>query len=198
MTKKTSSRALPRILLVSGLLALAAVATGLALTSRHGAAAEVVVYKSPTCDCCSKWVEHLEANGFTVDARDVQDLEPIKAEAGIPRRLQSRHTAYVDGYVVEGHVPTDVIQGMLAARPDIHGLAVPGMPMARRTWRGHERRPTTSTPWAGTVDSTCTRGDMLAPRRPSTRTEQGVVLKASPRKAKQPIKHRLTVVVLSG
>ncbi len=129
MTKKHSPRALSRTLLASGLLALAAVAAGLALTSRHTTAAEVVVYKSPTCGCCSKWVEHLEANGFAVDARDVQDLEPIKAEAGIPRRLQSCHTAYVDGYVVEGHVPADVIRSMLAARPDIHGLAVPGMPM---------------------------------------------------------------------
>ncbi len=89
----------------------------------------VTVYKSPTCGCCSKWVKHLEANGFSVETHDVRDVTPIKLANGVPRGLSSCHTALVEGYVVEGHVPAaDVIQ-LLDERPSIVGLAVPGMPI---------------------------------------------------------------------
>ena len=92
-------------------------------------AADVVVYKSPTCGCCGKWVEYMKEAGFTVDVENRRDLNPIKAEYGVPRKLQSCHTAKVGGYLVEGHVPADVIRRMLKEKPDIKGLAVPGMPM---------------------------------------------------------------------
>jgi len=103
---------------------------GVALMVSQGAgAADIVVYKSPTCGCCTKWVEHLEGAGFSVDVENHRDLSPIKAEHGVPRRMQSCHTAKVGDYTVEGHVPADVIQRMLDEKPDIKGLAVPGMPM---------------------------------------------------------------------
>ena len=75
------------------------------------------------------WVSHLKAAGFTVETTDVRDVTPIKIEQGVPRRVASCHTAVVDGYVVEGHVPADDIRRMLAERPDIVGIAVPGMPI---------------------------------------------------------------------
>ena len=91
-------------------------------------AVEIAVYKSPTCGCCSKWVRHLEANGFTVKAYDVQDVYAVKDRYRVPEPLAACHTAFVDGYVIEGHVPAADIQRLLAERPRVTGLAVPGMP----------------------------------------------------------------------
>jgi len=88
---------------------------------------EVTVYKSPTCGCCKKWVAHLKDNGFAVTAFNKRDLAPIKAEAGVPSNVQSCHTAKVAGYIVEGHVPADLVKKMLTEKPDIKGLTVPGM-----------------------------------------------------------------------
>jgi hypothetical protein len=89
----------------------------------------VTVYKSPTCGCCSKWVSHLESNGFVVNAINKNDLGPIKRELGIEPQFQSCHTAKIGNYVVEGHVPAADIKKMLTEKPDIDGLAVPRMPM---------------------------------------------------------------------
>ena len=91
--------------------------------------AEVVVYKTPTCGCCKKWVTHLEEAGFTVKTTDLEDLSPIKQQFSVARELQSCHTAVVGGYVVEGHVPADVVQKMLTEKPAIAGISVPGMPI---------------------------------------------------------------------
>jgi hypothetical protein len=89
---------------------------------------QVTVYKSPTCGCCSKWVRHLEENGFSVETHDVRDLTPMKRANGVPEPLSSCHTAFVGGYVVEGHVPASDVKRLLAQRPQVSGLAVPGMP----------------------------------------------------------------------
>lgn len=89
----------------------------------------ITVYKSPTCGCCAKWVDHLEENGFDVVSIDTSDVNAVKAEVGVPRDLASCHTAMVNGYVVEGHTPADLIKKMIAEEPEIVGIAVPGMPM---------------------------------------------------------------------
>lgn len=89
----------------------------------------ITVYKSPTCGCCAKWVDHLEENGFDVKAIDTDDVSMIKARYGLPGDLASCHTALVDGYVVEGHVPAAEIKQMLSEEAEVAGLAVPGMPM---------------------------------------------------------------------
>jgi hypothetical protein len=89
---------------------------------------EILVYKTATCGCCSSWVEYMKGHGFTVKTQDVTDLTAIKVEHGVPPGLQTCHTALVDGYLVEGHVPIESIQRMLKERPEIAGLAVPGMP----------------------------------------------------------------------
>ena len=109
---------------ISVALCLSAIISGSAL-----AAGKVTVYKSPTCGCCGKWVEHMQANGFEVESRNMHDLRMIKSMNGIAPSQQSCHTAIVDGYVVEGHVPATDVKRLLAQRPDIRGLAVPGMPM---------------------------------------------------------------------
>ena len=109
-----------RMITVIGLLA--------ALFVAPAWAAEVTVYKSPTCGC-KKWVDHLEENGFEVKSYDVRDVVSYKMRMGVPPALGSCHTALVDGYVIEGHVPADDIKRLLEQRPAVSGLAVPGMPI---------------------------------------------------------------------
>lgn len=89
----------------------------------------VKVYKSPTCGCCGDWVSHLEQNHFKVEAINTDNMQAIKEQAGIPPGKGSCHTAHVDGYVVEGHVPARDIQRLLDEKPDARGLTVPGMPV---------------------------------------------------------------------
>jgi len=98
-------------------------------TSAAASALLAVVYKTPTCGCCAKWVDHLKANGYKVEVHDVERVEPVKAEWGVPSGLASCHTAKIGGYVFEGHVPAEVIQRVLREKPQIAGVAVPGMPM---------------------------------------------------------------------
>lgn len=88
----------------------------------------VTLYKNPTCSCCAHWGEHMEVNGFRVEVKEGADLAQVKQELGIPFSAASCHTAEVNGYVLEGHVPADLVKKLLAERPDIAGLAVPGMP----------------------------------------------------------------------
>ena len=89
----------------------------------------VDVYKSPTCGCCSKWVDHLKTNGFTVRAHDTENVVAHKIRLGVPAGYGSCHTAEVGGYVVEGHVPAKEIKRMLKEKPRARGLVVPAMPM---------------------------------------------------------------------
>jgi len=96
-------------------------------TQQH-TATPILVYASPSCGCCDAWIKHLEANGFLVKKESVSDVTPIKQKYGVPKHLWSCHTAIVNGYVFEGHVPADLIRKVLADRPAFAGLAVPGMP----------------------------------------------------------------------
>ena len=89
----------------------------------------VTLYKNPTCACCGDWAEHMRANGFRVDVNEGADLARVKQDLGVPFRAASCHTAEVGGYALEGHVPADAVNQLLRDRPDIAGLAVPGMPV---------------------------------------------------------------------
>jgi hypothetical protein len=97
------------------------------------AADTLIVYKSPTCGCCSNWVDHARENGFAVVTHDIDDLVALNAkkqELGVPAGRGSCHTATVRGYTIEGHVPADLIRKLLAEQPPgVRGLAVPGMPV---------------------------------------------------------------------
>lgn len=101
----------------------------LAAQTRTVAKPQMTVYKSATCGCCKNWIAHMEANGFAVKAFDVDDIDKVKAEKGVPKSAASCHTGIVNGYVVEGHVPADAVLKMLKEKPDIAGIAVPGMPV---------------------------------------------------------------------
>jgi len=103
------------------------------LVSRRGLAAApptpiVTVYKDAGCECCNKWIKHLTTNGFVVTPHDVKNIDEIKRTMFVPATLQACHTALVGAFVVEGHVPADLIHKVLKEKPAILGLAVPGMP----------------------------------------------------------------------
>ena len=89
---------------------------------------QVVIYKSPTCGCCKEWASYLQNNGFKVTQIDTNNMGSVKLNQGIPQPLASCHTALINGYVVEGHVPVEAIRRMLKEKPAIKGIAVPGMP----------------------------------------------------------------------
>jgi hypothetical protein len=89
----------------------------------------LTVYKSATCGCCAKWNDHMRAAGFAVTSNDLPDVTPMKNEHGVPAQARSCHTALVGGYVVEGHVPAEVVKKLLRERPAIVGIAAPGMPV---------------------------------------------------------------------
>ena len=90
---------------------------------------DIKVYRSQSCSCCRKWQEHLKQNNFNVDSLVTDNLETIKQQHGVPEQLASCHTAVVDGYVVEGHVPANDIKRLVAERPQISGITAPGMPI---------------------------------------------------------------------
>jgi len=117
-----------KLLLLGAVVALVGV-VGFGLTGNTSDAQSVVVFKTPTCGCCGKWVDHLREAGFEVEVRDMDNLAGIKAQYGVPQPVRTCHTALVDGYVVEGHVPAAFVTRLLEERPDVAGIAVPGMPV---------------------------------------------------------------------
>lgn len=95
----------------------------------HAAApAKMTVYKDPSCGCCHKWSKAMAAAGFSVEARDTDDLAALKAQLGVPADVQGCHTAVIEKYYLEGHVPLEAVRRLLQERPPVRGLAVPGMP----------------------------------------------------------------------
>lgn len=121
---------LPALFAAGGLLAGVAWVGG-SWPSGAGPAPEVTVYKTETCNCCNAWVDHLREEGFPVTAHNVSQraLNAEKQSAGLTYNLASCHTAHVDGYVIEGHVPATDIRRLLEERPEAAGLTVPGMPV---------------------------------------------------------------------
>lgn len=116
--------------------------TGLIVIDQKPAvAADVIVYKSPSCGCCKQWAKHMRENGFNVEEKNINNLIPIKQQMGIPGNLQSCHTAKVGDYVIEGHVPASDIKRLLAEKPNVAGLTVPAMPMGSPGMEGPRKDP---------------------------------------------------------
>ena len=108
----------------------AVASVGVLAATRHAGAATlppVTVYKSPSCGCCGEWVKHMEKAGFKVKVILMEDLTKVKRDAGVPGSVESCHTAFAGGYVLEGHVPADLVKKALDEKPKITGLAVAGM-----------------------------------------------------------------------
>lgn len=125
-------------------IGLAALAVLMMITSGGIAAQKpipVQVYKDATCGCCANWVEHLRRNGFAPTAENVADLNTVKQTYGVPAKTRSCHTAIVNGYVIEGHVPAAEIHRLLKSKAKVAGLAVPGMPIGSPGMEGANPRP---------------------------------------------------------
>jgi len=121
---------------------LATLFAGLTLLSPDAESGPLItVYKSRSCGCCAKWISHLQQNGFQVVVKNHNDLPAIKKQHGIKPELRACHTGLVGDYLVEGHVPADVIKRLLKEHPDIKGIAVPGMPVGSPGMEGPNPRP---------------------------------------------------------
>jgi hypothetical protein len=101
----------------------------------------IEIYKTPYCGCCGQWSKILANEGFETKVYEIDDLTPVRELVGLPEELESCHTAVIDGYVVEGHVPVEAIEKMLSERPPIAGIAVPGMPSGSPGMPGPEPEP---------------------------------------------------------
>ncbi|PSN15252.1 metal-binding protein [filamentous cyanobacterium CCT1] len=117
------------VVAIALLTAFTAPAPAAASDSVHPSLPELMVYRSPTCRCCGHWVDHMKAAGFEVQDVVTEVMAAIKAQYGVPEALASCHTALVDDYVIEGHVPATDVQRLLSEEPDVLGIAAPGMPV---------------------------------------------------------------------
>ncbi|MCC5884710.1 MAG: DUF411 domain-containing protein [Halomonas sp.] len=148
----------PRTRKVTALSMLSATALALYLALAPGTSPQagpvVEMYQDPNCGCCTDWADHLREEGFEVRQHKTRDMRSVKIEHGVTPELSSCHTALVDGYVIEGHVPAADIKRLLEERPDVVGLTVPGMPhgspgmetgryddYAVLTWQHEDRTP---------------------------------------------------------
>ena len=107
----------------------------------HSTPVEITVYKSESCGCCAGWVDHLKANGFTPRVANVANPSDYRERGGIPNALGSCHTAMIQGYAIEGHVPAVDIKRLLAQKPKAKGLAVPAMPLGSPGMEGPRKDP---------------------------------------------------------
>ncbi|MEC4985297.1 MAG: DUF411 domain-containing protein [Oscillatoria sp. PMC 1068.18] len=101
---------------------------------------ELTVYRSPSCGCCGEWVKHMEKHSFRVKDVQTDEMEALKQQYNLPAELASCHTAIIDGYVVEGHIPADDVKRLLQQKPDIAGIAVPGMPLGSPGMEAGDRK----------------------------------------------------------
>jgi hypothetical protein len=123
-------------------LLLAAPAVMLA-TAVRAAPVAVTLYKNPECGCCEGYAAYLRKHGFTVTVKASNDLAEISRKAGIPPELEGCHTAFIENYVVDGHVPVEVINKLLAEHPQIKGITLPGMPAGSPGMTGRKSGPFT-------------------------------------------------------
>lgn len=123
------------------LLSFGVVASVVILQVKEPQAQDITVYMSPHCGCCGEWVDHLAKSGFSAQRRLVDDLDVVKARQQVPAAVASCHTAVVDGYFIEGHVPASDIRRLLGQRPSARGLAAPGMPAGAPGMESAGREP---------------------------------------------------------
>jgi len=106
-----------------------------------GTKATITIYASPTCGCCHEYIPYLREHGYMVQEVPTDDVNAVKVDLGVPKKTWSCHTAVVDDYVIEGHVPIEAIDKLLAERPRIDGIALPGMPAGSPGMNGTKQGP---------------------------------------------------------
>jgi hypothetical protein len=132
------------VLRTATILLLAAIAPVAAQTPKKAApATDGTVWVSPSCGCCSKWVDYMIAAGFTLKKEVTADLQSVPARKRVPEAMRSCHTAQIGQYLVEGHIPADVVRKLLKEKPQVVGIAAPGMPMGSPGMEGPNAQPYT-------------------------------------------------------
>lgn len=126
-------------------IAFVAIAMSILLVSEPSMAAsskssEINVYRDPSCSCCGGWIDHLATKGFQPTSIATSNMETLKQQYGVPEGLASCHTAVIDNYVIEGHVPAEDIKRLLAEKPNVAGIAVPGMPIGTPGMENGDRK----------------------------------------------------------
>lgn len=124
-----------RVLILAGVLM-----TG-AATAHAQEVLKAILYKSPQCGCCETYASYLRVNGFDVTVKSTHDLESISRKAGVPSHLQGCHSMFIDGYVVDGHVPVNVVRRLMSERPPVAGISLPGMPTGSPGMGGSKTAP---------------------------------------------------------
>ncbi len=104
-------------------------------------ARKATLYKNPQCSCCEGYADYLRGNGFDVTVKPTNDLAMISHNAGVPEQLEGCHTMFIDGYVIDGHVPVGIVRRLLAERPPIAGITLPGMPPGSPGMTGAKTAP---------------------------------------------------------
>lgn len=102
---------------------------------------KATLYKNPQCSCCEGYADYLRKNGFDVDVKPTNDLAEISRKAGVPVDFQGCHTTFIDGYVLDGHVPVNTVNKLLTEKPDIAGISLPGMPLGSPGMGGNKTEP---------------------------------------------------------
>lgn len=131
-------RRAPFLLGLAALLMTGAVA---AVATYAPEARKATLYKNPQCSCCEGYADYLRGNGFDVTVKPTHDLATISTTAGVPERLQGCHSMFVDGYVIDGHVPVNIVRRLLSERPKIAGITLPGMPAGSPGMGGAKTAP---------------------------------------------------------
>lgn len=121
--------------------ALIAFLTAGAATVHAQEARKALLYKNPQCSCCEGYADYLRSNGFDVTVKPTNDLAMISQNAGVPEQLEGCHTMFIDGYVIDGHVPVGIVRRLLAERPSIKGITLPGMPTGSPGMVGKKTAP---------------------------------------------------------
>jgi hypothetical protein len=136
-------RPIKLVTIIAALAVIALAAEAMFFTPSEAAVKKptITVYKDPSCGCCKNWIQYLVKHGYQVDAKDSPDMPGVKRSLGIPPALTSCHTAVVNGYLIEGHVSAEDIDRLLAQKPKIAGLAVPGMPGSSPGMDGPRTKP---------------------------------------------------------
>jgi hypothetical protein len=123
------------------LIALIACPMAFAAAAQAQEARKAILYKLPQCTCCEGYADYLRSHGFDVTVQPTHDLATISRRAGVPEHLQGCHTMFLDGYVIDGHVPVGIVRRLLAERPPIKGIALPGMPAGSPGMTGAKTAP---------------------------------------------------------
>lgn len=132
-----------RLMIFGTVAMLGAAGAAYLLQTPKAEAQEVKLFKNPQCGCCEGYADYLRANGFTVEVNPTHELVAMSRDAGIPDDFQGCHLAFVEGYIVSGHVPVNTLKKLLDERPEIKGVTLPGMPMGSPGMGGEKSEPFT-------------------------------------------------------